>query len=179
MSYFDVGQPPDGWTGRPPISAILAGSGVAAVGSLIVVYGVAVLVGFLNGELMVAAVGWTGFAAGLFVRFLGGWITAWMAARRFRREIGDPRRAYSVLAAGIGTVIGYVVFELVQILTTVVLTGSLTGPSAGTFLNVFAWVIPALVGATVCAIVLRIRERAGRHTSPVQRSGVRQYWGSW
>lgn len=58
--------------------------------------------------------------------------------------------AGSVLTAGIGAGIGYVVFELVQIATTVVLIGSL-----GTYLNAVGWVIPAQIGAGMCAIVLR------------------------
>lgn len=62
--------------------------------------------------------------------------------------------AGSVLTAGIGAGIGYVVFELVQIATTVVLIGSL-----GTYLNAVGWVIPAQIGAGMCAIVLRFRER--------------------
>lgn len=179
MSYFDTGQPPEKWSARPPLAAILTGTAVAVVGSLVLVYGAAVLIGFLNDELVVAFVGWAGFAAGLFVRFLGGWVTAWMAARRFRRETGDPRWTYSGLTAVVGAAIGYVVFELAQIAMTVVLTGSLPGPSAGTFLNVFGWVIPAAVGALMCAMILRLRERDGGRTPQAPRYREGPYRDSW
>lgn len=159
MAYFDVGQR-ENRPARPPFAAILVGAGVAVVGSLVVVYGAGVLIGFLNDELIVAFVGWTGFAAGLLVRFLAGWVTARMAARL--RATRESRWTHSILATAIGAVIGYVVFELLQIVVTVVLTGSLPGPSPGTFLNVFGWVIPAVVGVLAYAVVLRIRER-GRH----------------
>lgn len=157
MSYFNIEQSHDDRSLGLLLAPILICASGSLAGSLIVVYGAAVLVGFSTDELFSAAVGWTGFAAGLLIRALFGLAAAWMAARRLETRHGEARWVLTFLVAAIGTFAGYVVYELVQAAATVVLYRTLPGPSFGTFANVVGWVVPALIGAAACAVVLRIR----------------------
>lgn len=179
MSYFETGQSRDGPSLRLLLAPILICASGSLVGSLVVVYVAAVLIGFSTDEFFSAAVGWMGFAVGLLIRALFGSVAVWMATRRFQARHGEVRWGLTFVAASIGAFVGYVIFELVQVAVTVLLYGALPGTTFGTFANVVGWVVPALIGAAVCVVVLRVRERGGGRTSQAWQDRNGPYRGSW